>query len=74
LKYSPSRFKRDCLEQFLQRAAAARQGDHRVRVGEQAMLALAHVLHQFQSGQSGMAPFQIRHEARQDADHLATFG
>src|SRR6185312_1482836 len=38
---------------------------------EQAVLALAHVIDEIEMCQARMAPFQVGHEARQDADDFA---
>src|SRR5690348_2588071 len=38
------------------------------------MLAFAHVVDEVEPRQAGMAPFEVGHEARQDADDLATLG
>ena len=61
------------LEQLLERARAAGERDRRVAPRQHEVLAGAQVLHQLELGESAVPPFELRHEARQDADDAPPF-
>ena len=64
----------DRLEQFLERARTPGEGDRRLAQGEHRVLARPQILDELQIGQSPVTPLEVRHEARQYADHLPAGG
>src|SRR6185369_12839762 len=61
----------DGFEELFERAATAGEGDHGVGEFQHHALALVYVVDDAQFGKRTVAPFQVVHKAREDADHSA---